>query len=90
MTTVEIAISLPRETYRAIARYAQADGVSVANWLRRAAECEAQRREWAEYGNALRSAGFGGADDRRRLRQDRAAKKRREREAGLNDPRRPA
>lgn len=87
VTTVDIAVTVQTEAYRAIARYAQADGMSVAAWLRRAGEREAQRREWAEYGRALLSAGFGGSEDRRRLRQDRAAKKQREREAGLHDPR---
>ncbi len=87
MATVEITVPLHQQIHGAIVRYANADGVSVATWLRRAAEREAQRREYADYGRALVAAGFGSEEDRRRLRLDRAAKKRREREAGLHGPR---
>jgi hypothetical protein len=85
--TVEIATSLREDVYAALARYAESDGVSVAHWVGRAAEREVRRREYAEYGRALVTAGFGGEDDRRRIRAERAAKKRRESEAGLYGPR---
>ena len=84
---VEIVTSLRKDIYASIARYAEQDGISVAAWLARAAERELRRREYDDYGRALVSAGYGSEEDRRRIRVERAAKKRREVEAGLHGPR---
>jgi hypothetical protein len=84
---VEIVSSLRDDLYTSLARYAEQDGRTVAEWLVRAAEREVRRREYADYGRALVGAGFGSEEDRRRIRLERAAKKRREQEAGLHGPR---
>lgn len=84
---VEIVTSLREDLYAALTRYAEEDGITVTAWLCRAAEREVRRREYADYGRALISAGYGGEEDRRRIRLERAEKKRREQEAGLHGPR---